>query len=155
MMLIFHKIRNKKMTKKTKKYKGWSKTQYGSMLSEEQHQANDDWFDEKLKIAKSVCVSELGMCWDRDMNKTEMIVSGNYDFIFADMVGTVGATTMSSFDELMEKLQDKSNECLDELQDKSNDLENELEDRIENNIDDKLDYIKEETIEHIIDLLRS
>jgi predicted transcriptional regulator len=71
------------------------------------------------------------------------------------MVGTVGATTMSSFDELMEKLQDKSNECLDELQDKSNELENELEDRIENNIDDKLDYLKEETIEHIIDLLRS
>ena len=85
------------MTKKTKKYNGWSKAQYGSMLSEEQHQVNDDWFDEKLKIAKSVCVPELGMCWDRDMNKTEMVESGNYDFIFADMVGTVGATPRGWF----------------------------------------------------------
>jgi hypothetical protein len=114
MMLIFNKIMKKNMTKKTKKYNGWSKAQYGSMLSKEQHQANDDWFDEKLKIAKIVCVPELGMCWDRDMNKTEMVELGNgncyvinsevYDFIFAmreanddwfvlasDMVGTVGA----------------------------------------------------------------
>ena len=139
------------MTKKTKKYKGWSKTQYGSMLSEEQHQANDDWFADKMKIAKNVCISEIGFCWDRDMNKTEMKKEGNYDFIFADMVGTVGATTMSSFDELMEKLQDKSNECLDELQDKSNDLENELDDKLDDKLDDMTDDMTDDITASVID----
>ena len=136
------------MSKKTKKYKGWSKTQYGSMLSEEQHQANDDWFDEKLKIAKRVCVSELGMCWDRDMNKTEMIVSGDYDFIFADMVGTVGATTMSSFDALIGNLEMRAYELVDDLDEK-------LNDRLDDRLDDVINDIEDRVIENMIYKLQS
>ena len=136
------------MTKKTKKYKGWSKTQYGSMLSEEQHQANDDWFDEKLEIAKRVCVSELGMCWDRDMNKTEMIVSGDYDFIFADMVGTVGATTMSSFDALIGNLEMRAYELVDDLDEK-------LNDRLDDRLDDVINDIEDRVIENMIYKLQS
>ena len=53
--------------------KNWSQTNYPNInLTDAQHLANNLWFQDKLTLAENVCVPELGMCWDRKMNKTEM-----------------------------------------------------------------------------------
>ena len=53
--------------------KNWSQTNYPDIdLTDAQHLANNLWLQDKLTNANKVCVPELGMCWDRDMNKTKM-----------------------------------------------------------------------------------
>jgi hypothetical protein len=67
----------------TEIYNGWSESQY-LKLNKEQHKANNDWFVNNMKKSKrGVCVPELGMCWDKRMNKTKI---EKYDYIFAALV---------------------------------------------------------------------
>ena len=53
--------------------KNWSQTYYPSINpTDAQHLANNLWLQDMLTYANKVCVPELGLCWDRDMNKTKM-----------------------------------------------------------------------------------
>lgn len=65
----------------------WSQLYYPeASLTEEQHEANNEWFITQMELNdyKGVCVPELGLCWNKEtFEETEM---EKYDFVFADMV---------------------------------------------------------------------
>jgi hypothetical protein len=78
---------NKKYIYKT--YANWSQIYYGNNLgfSQEQHQANNEWFETQMNMSKKgVCVPELGLCWDKEtFEETKM---EKYDFVFATLVSS-------------------------------------------------------------------
>jgi len=69
-----------------KEINNWSQTNYSNInLTDEQHEANNEWFASQMEITKTgVCVPELGLCWDKEtFAQTEM---EKYDYVYADMV---------------------------------------------------------------------
>jgi len=56
-----------------KPFNNWSQENYSNInLDASQHFENNIWFNQKMKKYKNVCVPELGVCWDRNMNKTKI-----------------------------------------------------------------------------------
>jgi len=58
--------------------RNWSQTYYLDRTCE-QHKENNKWFKTLLTSAKTVCIPELGLCWNKEMNITLMEKYGYAD----------------------------------------------------------------------------